>query len=71
MDALRKALNSLKVANQITGPNANGQSRFPFPTLLTARVGQFCRSAVTFLGAQVCEGELAVLAGLLAWFLDG
>jgi len=31
--------------NQITGPNAGGPRQLPVPTPLTARVGQFCRSA--------------------------
>lgn len=31
--------------NEITGPNAGGLRQLPIPRSLTARVGQFCRSA--------------------------
>ena len=32
-------------ANKITGPNAGGPRQFPIQTPLSARVGQFGRSA--------------------------
>jgi len=35
----------MKLANQITGPNAGEPRQFPIWALLAARVGQFCRSA--------------------------
>ena len=33
------------LANKITGPNVGGRRQLPIPTSLTARAGQFCRSA--------------------------
>jgi hypothetical protein len=35
----------VRLPNQITGPNAGGPPLFPTPTLLAARIGQFCRWA--------------------------
>ena len=38
--------------NQITGPNAGGPREFPIRTPLTARVGQFRRSATPHISRE-------------------
>ena len=51
--------------NQITGPNAGGPRQSPIPTPLAARVGQFCRWAVTRVMRLHAKSFALATAGLL------
>ncbi|MCW5550576.1 MAG: hypothetical protein KIS67_00280 [Verrucomicrobiae bacterium] len=56
-------MNTKKMPNQVTGPNAGGPRQLPIPTSLAARVGQFCRCRFTMRSVLIIVLASAGLFG--------